>query len=205
MTGENAAETAPSGRWVRKSPEARRADILASARRVFAVRGYAEAGVAELAESANVSKSLLYHYFPGGRPQLFVHVVNEVLEELTRELRHAARVPFSPQGRLAHLLSAMFTFFDENPGAYRLLFQDPPAWDDPAAEAAALTVRVQITSQLATVLAESDLPPEDVVAASDGILGFTLANVKQCLAGRLDPEHAWRVTCAFCVPPVGSP
>jgi hypothetical protein len=64
---------------------------------------------------------------------------------------------------------------------------------------------VQITSQLATVLAESDLPPEDVVAASDGILGFTLANVKQCLAGRLDPEHAWRVTCAFCVSPVGSP
>jgi AcrR family transcriptional regulator len=204
MTGEN-AESSPSGRWVRKSPDARRADILAGARRVFAARGYSETGVAELAESANVSRSLLYHYFPGGRPQLFVHVIDEVLDELTRDLRRAALVPFSAQARLTHLLSAMFTFFDQNPGAYRLLFQDPTVWDDPAVESAALTVRVKITSELATVLADSDLSADDLVAASAGILGFTLANVEQCLAGRLEPEHAWRVTCAFCVPPVGAP
>ncbi|HEY8525234.1 MAG TPA: TetR/AcrR family transcriptional regulator [Acidimicrobiales bacterium] len=207
MTGGNAAEaraseTTMAGRWVRKSPEARRADILASAREVFVARGYAESGIAEVAAEAQVSKSLLYHYFPGGRSQLFVQIVEEVLGELTDALRHARRTPFSPRVRLTHLLSALFTFFTENPAAYRLLFRDPAVSHDPAVEAAALTVRAQIAAEFAAVLAETDLPPDDVVAASGGILGFALANVELCLDGRLDHEHAWTVTCAFCVPPV---
>jgi AcrR family transcriptional regulator len=195
------SEATPAAKWVRKNPAARRADILAASRKVFAARGFADSGVAEVAESANVSKSLLYHYFPGGRSQLFVQVIEQVLDELTQELRHAARVPFSPQARLTHLLSALFAFFDERPAAYRLLFQDPAVSHDPDVESAALTVRVQIASELATVLGESNMPPDDVVAASAGILGFALSNVELCLAGRLEPEHAWRVTCAFCVLP----
>jgi AcrR family transcriptional regulator len=194
----------PSGRWVRMTPEARRANIVAGARRVFTARGFADSGVADVAESAQVSKSLLYHYFPGGRSQLFVQVVEELVDELVDELRHAARVPFSPEARLTHLLSAVFTFFDENPATYRLLFRDPVVSHDPAIETAALAVRTQIATELSSVLAASNLPPDDVVAASAGILGFALSNVEQCLAGRLDPEHAWRVTCAFCVPPVGA-
>lgn len=189
---------------MRKSPEARRADILASAREVFAGRGYTDSGVAEVAESAQVSKSLLYHYFPGGRSQLFIHVIERLLDELLEELRHAARVPFSPEARLTHLLSAIFTFFDENPAAYGLLFRDPVVSHDPEVESAALTVRAQIASELATILAGSTLPPDDVVAASAGILGFALSNVELCLSGRLDPERAWRVTCDFCVTPVGA-
>jgi AcrR family transcriptional regulator len=202
VMGESAPGAPTPTRWVRKSREARRADILASARAVFAAQGFAESGVAEVAASASVSRSLLYHYFPGGRPQLFVQVLDQLLDDLTRELRHAARVPFSPHAQLSHLLSALFTFFDEDPAAYRLLFQDPTVSHDPAVESAALTVRARITGELATVLAKSDLPPEDVVAASAGILGFALANVEQCLAGRLSPEHAWRVTCAFCLSPI---
>jgi AcrR family transcriptional regulator len=202
VSGGSAQEAASAARWERKKPEARRADILAGARQVFAARGYADSGVAELAKSAQVSKSLLYHYFPGGRSQLFVHVIEELLDELTAELRHAARVPFSPEARLTHLLSALFAFFDDNRAAYRILFQDPAVSHDPDVESAALTVRAQIASELAAILVDSNLAPDDVVAASAGILGFALANVELCLAGRLEPEHAWRVTCAFCVAPV---
>jgi AcrR family transcriptional regulator len=202
MPGEATTETPASGRWVRKSREARRADILAGARQVFAVRGYVDSGVADVAESASVSKSLLYHYFPGGRPQIFVQVLDELVEELTRELRQAARVPFSAPGRLTHVLSAMFTYFGEDPAAYRLLFKDPTVSHEPTVESAALTVRARIAGELASVLAESHLAPDDVVTASAGILGFALATVEQSLAGQVDPEHAWRITCAFCVPPV---
>jgi AcrR family transcriptional regulator len=205
VTGGNAAEVPTPGRWARKNPEARRADILASARRVFEAQGYAESGAAEVAKSAQVSKSLLYHYFPGGRPQLFVQVIESLLDELTDELRHAARVPFSPRARLTHLLSAIFTFFGEKPAAYRLLFRDPAVSHEPDVESAALTARTKIAGELAAVLAESDLPPDDVVAASSGILGFALSNVELCLAGRLEPEHAWQVTCTFSLSPLGTP
>jgi len=41
------------------------------------------------------------------------------------------------------------------------------------------------------------LPADDLVAASSGLLGFALANVELCLAGQLEPEVAWRVTCEY--------
>jgi AcrR family transcriptional regulator len=192
-----------ASRGARKRPEARRAEIVAGARQVFAARGFTDSGLAEVAEEAKVSKSLVYHYFPGGRSQLFVSVVEELLDELTAELRHAAKVPFSPQARLRHVLSAVFGFFDTHPTAYRMLFQDPVVSHDPALESAAVSVRVQIAGELATILAGSDLAPDDVVAASSGILAFALANVELCIAGRLEPEHAWEVTCAFCAAPIG--
>jgi AcrR family transcriptional regulator len=189
---------APAAKWVRKPAEARRAEIVAKAREVFAAQGFTDSGLAEVAGAAQVSKSLLYHYFPGGRPQLFVSVIEELLEELLGELRHAAKVPFSAKTRITHLLSAIFRFFDQNPDAYRLLFQDPTVSHDPAVEAAALTIRAQIAGELASLLAESSMSADDVVSASAGILGFTLSNVELCIAGRIEPEHAWQVTCRFC-------
>ena len=188
----------------RKRPEDRRAEIIAGARTVFAAQGYADAGLVEVAEAADVSKALLYHYFPGGRSELVVSVAEQLLAELTEELRHAARVPFSPQTRLAHLLSGVFTYFTENPGTYRLLFQDPAVAQDPALQSTAASIRAQIAAELAGLLSRSALPPDDVVAASVGILGFALANVELCLAGQLEPEHAWQVTCLFCTAPLGA-
>jgi AcrR family transcriptional regulator len=162
---------------------------------VFADRGYAAVGLADVAAELNVSKALLYHYFAGGRPQLFVRVMEELRAELQQRLRQAARVPFSVQARLSHLLGGLFAFFDENPAAYRLLFRDPWASGDELVEASALATRAQIAGELAAVMAPSGLPADDLVAASTGTLGFALANVELCLAGRLEPERAWRMTC----------
>jgi hypothetical protein len=35
------------------------------------------------------------------------------------------------------------------------------------------------------------------VSASTGMLGFALANVELCIAGQVDAETAWRVTCEY--------
>ena len=210
MTAEGARDDAGEGagatvgtrggkaKRARKRPEDRRADIVAGARTVFAAQGYVDTGLAEVAGAADVSKALLYHYFPGGRSELVAAVADELLVELLQELRHAARVPFSSQSRLTHLLSALFAYFTESPGTYRLLFGDPALAQDPALASTTTSIRAQIASELAALLAGSALPPDDVVAASVGVLGFALANVELCLAGQLEPEHAWRVTCLFC-------
>ncbi len=181
---------------VRKNPTARRAEIVATAREVFANSGYAESGLAEIATAASVSKGLLYHYFPDGRPQLFVSVMQELLAEFQQRLRQASKVPFSPRTRMEHLLAALFGFFDENPPAYRLLFRDPWVAHDETVEASAIATRVQISAEFAALMATSG-PADDVVAASAGMLGFALANVELCLAGQVDPETAWRVTCEY--------
>jgi AcrR family transcriptional regulator len=182
---------------VRKNPDLRRAEIVATAREVFAATGYAESGLAEIARAASVSKGLLYHYFPEGRPQLFVSVMDGLLAEFQQRLRQASKMPFSPRTRMEHLLAALFGFFDENPSAYRLLFRDPWVTHDDAVEASAIATRVQIASELATLMAASGLPTDDLVSASSGILGFALANVDLCITGQVDAETAWRVTCEY--------
>jgi AcrR family transcriptional regulator len=196
-----AAPSAGAGRQttkrVRKHPETRRAEIVATARQVFAATGYAESGLAEIASAASVSKGLLYHYFPDGRSQLFVSVMQGLLTEFQQRLRQASKMPFSPRTRMEHLLAALFGFFDENPSAYRLLFRDPWVTHDEAVEASAIATRVQIASEIASLMAGSGLPPDDLVAASSGMLGFALANVELSITGQVDAETAWRVTCEY--------
>ena len=187
----------PAAKRVRKNPDTRRAEIVATARQVFASTGYAESGLAEIASAASVSKGLLYHYFPEGRPQLFVSVMQGLLAEFQQRLRQASKMPFSSRTRMEHLLAALFGFFDENPAAYRLLFRDPWVTHDDAVEASAIATRVQIASELASLMAGTGLPADDLVAASSGMLGFALANVELCIGGQVDAETAWRVTCEY--------
>ena len=187
----------PAAKRVRKNPDTRRAEIVATARQVFAATGYAESGLAEIASAASVSKGLLYHYFPDGRSQLFVSVMQGLLTEFQQRLRQASKMPFSPRTRMEHLLAALFGFFDENPSAYRLLFRDPWVTHDEAVEASAIATRVQIASEIASLMAGPGLPPADLVAASSGMLGFALANVELSITGQVDAETAWRVTCEY--------
>lgn len=194
----SAAEVKATKKRVRKNPEARRAEIVTSARGMFAVNGYSGVGLADVATAAHVSKGLVYHYFPDGRPQLFEGVLEDLLNEFLRELRQTAKVPFSAKTRMTHVLGAIFGFFNENPAAFRLMFRDPWSAQEPSIEAAALAARTQVVSELASLMAGSGLPPDDLVAASSGALGFALANVELCLAGQLDAEVAWRVTCDYC-------
>jgi AcrR family transcriptional regulator len=187
----------PAPKRVRKHPDTRRAEIVATAREVFAASGYAESGLAEIARAASVSKGLLYHYYPEGRPQLFVSVMQGLLAEFQQRLRQASKMPFSSRTRMEHLLAALFGYFDENPSSYRLLFRDPWVTHDDAVEASAIATRVQIASELATLMAGSGLPSDDLVSASTGMLGFALANVELCIAGQVEAETAWRVTCEY--------
>jgi AcrR family transcriptional regulator len=188
-----------SGRRVRKSPTARRAEIVEAARVVFSASGYEDAGLAEISEVAQVSKGLLYHYFPEGRPALFAAVTEQLLIELGLRLEHATRVPFSARRRLEHLLATLFGYFTERPDAFRHLFEDGRASRDDLVAGSAAAARVQITTELASVMASPRLSPDELLAASHGVLGFALSTLDLCLAGRLDAEMAWRVTCDYAV------
>jgi AcrR family transcriptional regulator len=187
----------------RKKPEARRTEIVATARTVFASNGYTGTGLAEVARAATVSKGLLYHYFPQGRPQLYRDVVGELLDELLTRLREAVKLPFSSRTRLTHLLGAVFAYFDENPAAFGMLFREPWASGDEDVQACAVAARAQLAAEVAALMADTGLAPDRLLAASTGIVGFTLANVDLCLTGQLTPETAWSVTCEHCITRLG--
>lgn len=199
MSSENRApitESAPApGRRLR--PSDRRAEIIAAARTVFLSTGYDGAGLAEVAEAGNVSRGSIYRYFPNGRSDLFQAVAESLVEELHGQMRYAARMPFSAATRMEHLVAAVFAFFQQNPEAYRLLFRDVWAANDPAVAANAMAAKALLTSEIASVIADGGAEPDQLAAASAGILGFTLATVELAIGGELDLETAWLTTCRY--------
>ncbi|MBW8486678.1 TetR/AcrR family transcriptional regulator [Actinomadura parmotrematis] len=69
--------------WARA--DATRHALLEAAQRVFADRGYADAGIAEIVERSHVSVGSLYHHY-GGKAGLYL----ALWEELTAEQERAA-------------------------------------------------------------------------------------------------------------------
>ena len=58
----------------RLTPDARRAELLRAGEAVFTARAYDDVSIEDIAESAGVSKNLLYHYFSGKR-ELYLETI----------------------------------------------------------------------------------------------------------------------------------
>ena len=88
MTDAPPALPATASRASRLPSAERQAQILDAAVEEFAERGFASARMAAVASRAGVTKGLLYHYFPGGKLDLFraaiVGCVNPLFEEARR-------------------------------------------------------------------------------------------------------------------------
>src|SRR5690349_9985144 len=70
------------GRPARLPREERRAQLLAAAQEVFVANGYHGAAMDEIAETAKVSKPVLYQHFPSKR-ELYLALLDSHLAALT--------------------------------------------------------------------------------------------------------------------------
>ena len=67
----------------RLSKEARREQLVTAAMPVVAEQGFGDASLEEIAERADVTRNLLYHYFPRGRADVVLAVVERAGAELS--------------------------------------------------------------------------------------------------------------------------
>jgi len=84
--------------------DARRVDILKAAARVFRARGFAAAGMRDIAASADLSPGNLYHYF-AGKDELLFFCQDRTLDRLLEALVAARR----PRGPLPDRLRTLAT------------------------------------------------------------------------------------------------
>jgi AcrR family transcriptional regulator len=96
----------PTAGWLRlqKRADARRVEILRAAARVFRERGFAAAGMREIALAADLSPGNLYHYFRG-KDEILFFCQDQALDRLIKALARArtARGPIAARLRdLAH-------------------------------------------------------------------------------------------------------
>ena len=75
-----------SGNVRKEQAEATRRRLIEAAKKAFSEKGYKGTSVRALSRSIGISESLLYHYFPDGKKELFREILNEELSVIAEEL-----------------------------------------------------------------------------------------------------------------------
>ncbi|WP_299908243.1 TetR/AcrR family transcriptional regulator [uncultured Paracoccus sp.] len=86
--------------------EEKRRGILDSAAEVFAEQGMEKASMAQIAAHGQVSKALLYHYYPGKDALIFAIIITH-LQELDEAIEAADDPALSPEARLRVLVGSV--------------------------------------------------------------------------------------------------
>jgi AcrR family transcriptional regulator len=142
----------------------RQVQILEVAMEEFAERSFAGARMAAVASRAGVTKGLLYHYFPGGKTDLFQAVVAACVEPALAEARQVAA---SFQGPGQALLRALIEL------GYARLEAAPP--------------REQVVMQM--LMAEADRFPELAVLYREQVLQPALQLTASVLRAGVEGGH----------------
>jgi AcrR family transcriptional regulator len=77
----------------RLAPDARREDILRHARQLFGGKSYAAVSASEIARHAGVTPALVSHYFPGGKRDIFLALLEEFAHSLPETIRADRAAP----------------------------------------------------------------------------------------------------------------
>lgn len=111
----------------------RREQILATARRVFAERGYEQTGVDSIADAIRITKPVIYRHFTS-KQDLYLAVLEEHLSDLIRRLWVALSAAPDPRERLRAGLEAYFEFVEQRADGFRMIVE-AGARNDPTTQA----------------------------------------------------------------------
>lgn len=156
----------------RLSPEVRREQLVDAALAIAARDGAQGLGFAQVAERAGVTRNLVYHYFPGGRDDLFRAVVHRAGQQLTGEWQTDGDVPLSQ--RLTANLDRIIDHAAEPTDAWLLNRQSRASVDPEALEIAARYREVVIANISVNHLGTQDPPPLARIAL-EGFLSYAEA------------------------------
>jgi AcrR family transcriptional regulator len=156
-----------------------RARILAAAQQVFSTRGYAQAGMRDIAAAAGINVALVARYF-GPKEKLFEAALDATLAE--GALLASPRETFGES--IVHML------FDEQSGRPNPLPMLMQASSDPVAQGVATTLlRARIAEPLAVWLGEPDgeVRAAEILALTAGVFIYRIMLPMEPFSGSLDP------------------
>jgi AcrR family transcriptional regulator len=95
----------PTRPALRERYERRRREVIATAARLFAERGYQATSISELTEATGLAAGGLYHYIES-KDQLLILICDELLDPLLERAREIVATPAPPADQLRELLHA---------------------------------------------------------------------------------------------------
>ncbi|MEV6105214.1 TetR/AcrR family transcriptional regulator [Streptomyces sp. NPDC051940] len=105
----------------RLSVEQRRRQLLEAALGLFAHRAPEDVSLDDVAASVQVSRPLVYRYFPGGKQQLYEAALRSAADQLEGCFAQPQSGPMS--SRLAQALDSYLAFVDEHDAGFKALLQ----------------------------------------------------------------------------------
>ncbi|MFK7762575.1 MAG: TetR/AcrR family transcriptional regulator [Roseobacter sp.] len=121
MAGTTARRSGP--KRVGRNAEVAKADLIASARREFADKGFALAGIEAIAEPTGLNKKMIYHYF-GSKEGLYIAVLEEAYLGI-REMEQCLGLDaLDPLKAIQKLVESTWDYFVANPEFLSLVNQE---------------------------------------------------------------------------------
>jgi AcrR family transcriptional regulator len=118
-----AAHIHPPAIRKRLSAQARRRAILDAALEVFARHGYHAASIDEIAQSAAISKALIYEHFTS-KKELHASLLERHVDDIFSALQRSAAQGDGAELRLRAGVDAFLEWVETNRDAFRVLFRD---------------------------------------------------------------------------------
>jgi len=198
-------EMAPS-RGVRLTRDARRAQLLAAARDVFAAQGYHAAAMDDIADRAGVSKPVLYQHFTS-KLELYRALLTTYADELIGRLSTALATTSDNEQRLHGAVSAYFDFVAGEGQSFRLLFESDLRGEPEAAAVLERTLTGCIDKVAEAVTTDAGLDADRARLLAVGLVGLSQVTAQYWLdSGQAVPRReavelmsrlAWRGLAHF--------
>ena len=151
--------------------EARRAQLIDSARAVFVAQGYHAAAMDDIADRAGVSKPVLYQHFPG-KLDLYLALLELSGETLVAAVRDALASTSDNRERVQAAVGAYFAFVNDPDGAYRLVFESDLT-NEPSVRDRVEAIEDSCTTMIAHVIAEdTGLSDDEATLLAIGLSGM---------------------------------
>lgn len=99
----------------------RRENLLAVAKRVFAVRGFQATTMDDIAKEAGFTKPILYQYFES-KTDLYQEIVTSTAQKMVWKLAHIVAKAETPREKIEVAFSVYFEMVVSDPDAFRVLF-----------------------------------------------------------------------------------
>ncbi len=196
VNGSVAASTGTPGntpvkRSARLPRDERRAQLLTAALEVFVSNGYHGAAMDEIAETAQVSKPVLYQHFPSKR-ELYLALLESHLASLTALMLDALNSTHDNKERVQAVMRAYFRFIAADDQAHRLVFESDLI-NDPDVSSRLEVFNKTFADAVAGVIAEdTKLPELEAQLLGRGLTGMAQVSARYWLEtdGDLDLEVA---------------
>ncbi len=94
------------------APSIPREEVVRRLLGCFQKHGYDGASLAELSKATGLGKSSLYHYFPGGKQDMALAVLDEIDRWMSAHALGRLKGPGAPRQRLSRMVAALDGFYD---------------------------------------------------------------------------------------------